>query len=1137
MKRTTIIIILLFTSLNNSFRAQNSTDNGKSYIGDINKMFPAAPTSNNLMKFEEVPVSYYTGIPDINIPLFNFPTSNSAVSINIQLKYHPLNAKPDDRSGETGLGWSLIAGGTISRTVRGGNPDEKNRTVPLSSPPKTKYGIYNEVNNPTAKLINNENIDINDYAFNAAMGKYDTEYDLYQYNFAGNTGRFIVKKNSNGNYTTDKLDRNNLQIICNTDNTTGIINSFTIIDDKGVKYIFDAMEKSGKSTSSVKVGLITGTGGLNSTWETGDYYSAFHLTKINDQSDVNLAMFHYDLSSTVKFEETPTTTNRLASGVIYNNTVIGQPSPEGNMPGSYERQTTFSTSQTKLLTSIDLRGKGTVYFNYEAGRQDSNYTNSNELYKLKSVQVNIIGQGASNSYTDKYVLDYEYSNTNFQPVLGQPQTLKKMLLTQVTKISPNNGNSVYSLDYTSSNTLLHKDPWGYYKGGITTDVLKSMIYPTKGRVDFNFGENDYSYNSVADGSAMEEVTGEYVTQDYTIGVSFSEFNANYKEEFFTLDNPQTVNIHVDFGNLTYYNWTLTIYKKVGDQFIQVQQIPGYQQITCPTCPVSNPYPIDPDNPLVTEQDSYISLEAGTYYASLTKSGSGPNMPLSNYFGAHFTRTVFVEAINTNGDHSYSGGGLRINEITYYDSPATSSFVKKYLYDYHDITQAQKSSGALVFPKPIFHYNEIYSYKDKVYEPQITYSANFNTTTDYNILPVQKTQGADVGYKYITVKQIDNTGKTNGKTVYTYRSPIDYPNEAISAQMPVIPVPNYDYLRGQLVSEKKYDEDNRLLSESITSYTSTEYEKNDGIKIKDNFYNNVISEYYKYSGYSDFVSHFPGIILTTPYKNFEKFGMTLPVGKQETLYFYKNGVQSSVTISSNTVYNTNDYPSVITKSLTDGEIDITSYQYAHEKSNQRLIDANMIGIPLETSTVRKENTSDSGRITSKSEIRYDNLSNLYPSSVLSYDILNNGTSYTEVSYDKYDAFGNLQQYTTKNGVPVTIIWGYNQTQPIAKIEGAKFSDITQSLIDSIVNASNTDASALANNDETSFLTALDNFRKSSSLSQYQITTYTYDPLIGVRSITPPSGIRENYIYDSANRLEKIVDVNGKVLKEFKYNYKN
>jgi len=99
-----------------------------------------------------------------------------------------------------------------------------------------------------------------------------------------------------------------------------------------------------------------------------------------------------------------------------------------------------------------------------------------------------------------------------------------------------------------------------------------------------------------------------------------------------------------------------------------------------------------------------------------------------------------------------------------------------------------------------------------------------------------------------------------------------------------------------------------------------------------------------------------------------------------------------------------------------------------------------------------------------------------------------------------------------------------------------TDISQSLIDSIVTASNTDAAAAANNDETSILSVFNTFR--NSLSNYQITMYTYDPLIGVRSITPPSGIREVYLYDSANRLKEIRENSqtGNLLKEFKYNYK-
>lgn len=60
--------------------------------------------------------------------------------------------------------------------------------------------------------------------------------------------------------------------------------------------------------------------------------------------------------------------------------------------------------------------------------------------------------------------------------------------------------------------------------------------------------------------------------------------------------------------------------------------------------------------------------------------------------------------------------------------------------------------------------------------------------------------------------------------------------------------------------------------------------------------------------------------------------------------------------------------------------------------------------------------------------------------------------------------------------------------------------------------------------------------TAALPNYQITTYTYNPLIGVTSVTPPSGIRENYIYDNSNRLEKIIDLNNNILKEFKYKYK-
>ena len=133
-------------------------------------------------------------------------------------------------------------------------------------------------------------------------------------------------------------------------------------------------------------------------------------------------------------------------------------------------------------------------------------------------------------------------------------------------------------------------------------------------------------------------------------------------------------------------------------------------------------------------------------------------------------------------------------------------------------------------------------------------------------------------------------------------------------------------------------------------------------------------------------------------------------------------------------------------------------------------------------------------------------------------------------------GNLLQYTTKDGVPTTIIWGYNSTQPIAKVIGISYS-VASTLASEIIAASDAD---INEGTEQALIDKLDVFRNAVHLlprRDSQVTTYTYDPLIGVTSITPPSGIREIYKYDSANRLESIKDVNGKIIKEFQYNYKH
>ena len=82
---------------------------------------PISPNATSLGEYGEVPVSPYTGLPLIQIPLHEI--SLSGHKIPISLSYHAGGVRPDQHPGWLGLGWSLNAGGCISRIVKD-LPDE-----------------------------------------------------------------------------------------------------------------------------------------------------------------------------------------------------------------------------------------------------------------------------------------------------------------------------------------------------------------------------------------------------------------------------------------------------------------------------------------------------------------------------------------------------------------------------------------------------------------------------------------------------------------------------------------------------------------------------------------------------------------------------------------------------------------------------------------------------------------------------------------------------------------------------------------------------------------------------------------------------------------------------------------------------
>ncbi len=127
----------------------------------------------------------------------------------------------------------------------------------------------------------------------------------------------------------------------------------------------------------------------------------------------------------------------------------------------------------------------------------------------------------------------------------------------------------------------------------------------------------------------------------------------------------------------------------------------------------------------------------------------------------------------------------------------------------------------------------------------------------------------------------------------------------------------------------------------------------------------------------------------------------------------------------------------------------------------------------------------------------------------------------------------------------MIWGYNKTQPIAKIKNATYSQVSSLVAelqlksnqddDRQVDIINSNSTISYQGKEGALRLALANLR--NSLPNAMVTTYTYDPLIGVTSITDPKGYTTYYEYDEFNRLRQVKDQDGKILSKNEYHYKD
>lgn len=242
------------------------------------------------------------------------------------------------------------------------------------------------------------------------------------------------------------------------------------------------------------------------------------------------------------------------------------------------------------------------------------------------------------------------------------------------------------------------------------------------------------------------------------------------------------------------------------------------------------------------------------------------------------------------------------------------------------------------------------------------------------------------------------------------------------------------------------------------------------------------------------------------------------------------------------YNSNGYMiSAITRSSSGDELK-TIHKYPFNFTTTpytSMVAKNIIAPIIETTTTR-------GSATEKITTNYFNPSgNIFVPQTVQQTI---GTTWTtKLTYNSYDDKGNVTQYTGSDGVVTTIFWGYNKTYPVAKVVSGNPHSIPAIRRDSVNNIAfrKSDIKAQIDLDIKDLTTALKMYVGDNN---YQVTLYTYKPLVGMTSETIANiktssvsdsvpGVTTYYKYDTFGRLSEVRDDEGRLIKNHSYNYAN
>ncbi len=232
-----------------------------------NNVVPPSPEAASLGKYVEIPISYFTGTPEISVPIHEISVRDFSMPISIS--YHASGIKVDDVASNVGLGWTLNAGGSITTTVMGEPDLASSGGISLPSGSLEDF-------NPTWSFV--DDTDYN-WADDATSNGWDTQFDIFYYTLPGRGGKFVINKDGD---EVIPIPYNALDITATT--------PMSITDENGVKFSFGV-------TESTQITQNPSSGGSNPSFSSTFYVSAIETpmgSKITFEYESNT--YAYDQS-------------------------------------------------------------------------------------------------------------------------------------------------------------------------------------------------------------------------------------------------------------------------------------------------------------------------------------------------------------------------------------------------------------------------------------------------------------------------------------------------------------------------------------------------------------------------------------------------------------------------------------------------------------------------------------------------------------------------------------------------------------------------------------------------------------------------------------------------------------------------